>query len=342
MPSITVEAADPNVLNDSRQRLEAVLNNATVAVILMDARQHCVYMNKAAEDLTGFTLSEVLQFNLPLHDIVHHTHPDGRAFPIHECPIDRAFPECNQTQGEAMFVSPNGKFYPVAFTASPVRDHSSKTVGTVIELRNIAAEKEAQERQRMLTNEMNHRVKNTLAMVQAIAWQTFKKRDDSDKAVEHFNARLAVLSRAHQFLSEEAWDNATVMRAAQLAVEPFEQTRFRIAGPDCEITPRMAVNFCMIFHELATNSLKYGALSESQGRVKLTWNCQAQDTRNCIDMVWQEVGGPQITAPSRRGFGTRLIERQLVSEFGGKADLLFLPEGLTCRMRFELPLAPEH
>jgi len=108
-------------LDDARRRLEAVLDNATVSIFLMDDRQHCIYMNKAAEELTGYCFEEVLAFHRPLHDIIHHTYPDGTPFPLSECAIDRAFPERNQMQGEETFVHKNGIFYPVAFTASEPR-----------------------------------------------------------------------------------------------------------------------------------------------------------------------------------------------------------------------------
>ncbi|MFN3943861.1 MAG: PAS domain-containing protein [Allosphingosinicella sp.] len=123
----------------AERRLDAVLNNASVSIFLMDERQHCIYMNAAAERLTGYSFEETQ--GRPLHDVIHHTHPDGTPFPIEDCPIDRAFPEDNNVQGEGVFVHKDGHFYPVAFTASPVRDEASKTVGTIIEVRDISAER---------------------------------------------------------------------------------------------------------------------------------------------------------------------------------------------------------
>ncbi len=130
-----VEAA----LAETTRRLNAVLDNATVAVFLMDERQHCSYMNAAAERLTGYTFAETQ--GRPLHEVVHHTRPDGSHFPLHECAIDRAFPENAHTQGEEVFVHKNGHFYPVAFTASPIRDEASRTIGTIIEVRDVSVEK---------------------------------------------------------------------------------------------------------------------------------------------------------------------------------------------------------
>ncbi|WAJ29474.1 GAF domain-containing protein [Antarcticirhabdus aurantiaca] len=137
------EARTEARLRETTRRLDAVLNNASVSIFLMDERQHCVYMNAAAERLTGYSLDEVQ--GRPLHDVIHHTHPDGRPFPIEDCAIDRAFPENNNTRGEEVFVHRDGSFYPVAFTASPIRDEAAKTVGTIIEVRDIRDEKAARE-----------------------------------------------------------------------------------------------------------------------------------------------------------------------------------------------------
>lgn len=127
---------------EAEQRLSAVLDNASVAVFLMDDRQHCAYMNAAAERLTGYRFEETQ--GRPLHDVIHHTRPDGSRFPLHECAIDRAFPEDHNVQGEEVFVHKDGSFYPVAYTASPVRDERSNTVGTIIEVRGVQAEKRVQ------------------------------------------------------------------------------------------------------------------------------------------------------------------------------------------------------
>ncbi len=125
------------------RRLDAVLDNASVAVFLMDEKQQCSYMNAAAERLTGYSFAETR--GRPLHDVIHHTKPDGSPFPLHECPIDRAFPENNNMQGEEVFVHKDGHFYPVTFTASPIRNEGSKTVGTIIEARDISAERAVEE-----------------------------------------------------------------------------------------------------------------------------------------------------------------------------------------------------
>ena len=327
-------------LHETERRLNAVLNNASVAIFLMDDRQHCVYMNRSAELLTGFSLSEVLERDCPLHDIVHHTYPDGRPFPLAECAIDRAFPENNQERGEEVFVHKDGHFYPVGFTASPIRDDAAKIIGTIIEVRDITEEKAAAERQRLLTNELNHRVKNTLATVQSIAAQTFRGKSDQ-AARQMFDARMVALSNTHNVLTSQNWESASLRSVVEGALAPHalaevDTARFDLVGPDTRLHPKVAVTLAMALHELMTNAAKYGALSVPDGRVSVHWSLIRIEEGERLDLTWTESGGPAVEEPSRRGFGSRLIERQLPMEFDGSAVLTFPPSGVVCRL--EIPL----
>ncbi|NVD43509.1 PAS domain S-box protein [Qipengyuania atrilutea] len=148
-------------LEAATARLDAILNNTTMAVFMMDDRQHCSFMNRAAEEMTGFTFEETQ--SRPLHDVIHYQHPDGSPFPIEECPIDRAFPEDYQTQGEEVFIHKDGHFYNVGFTASPMKDSAGKTVGTVIEARNIDDELEARAALSSFNEELRSRVDEAMA-----------------------------------------------------------------------------------------------------------------------------------------------------------------------------------
>jgi PAS domain S-box-containing protein len=139
-------------LRDTQRRLEAVLDNASVSVFVMDDGQRCIYMNAAAEELTGFTWEEA--DGRVLHDLIHHTRPGGSHFPLEECAIDRAFPEDNRVRGEEVFVHKDGHFYPVAFTASPIRDEHQRTIGTVIEVRDISLERSAEQRRKAAEAEL--------------------------------------------------------------------------------------------------------------------------------------------------------------------------------------------
>jgi len=323
-------------LIETQRRLNAVLNNASVSIILMDDRQQCVYMNAAAEKMTGYSLAEAQ--GRPLHDVVHHTRPDGSHYPLDECPIDRAFPEDNQMQGEEVFVHKDGSFYPVAFTASPIRDAEANTIGTIVEVREISAEKKAQEHQRILINELNHRVKNTLATVQSLAAQSFRGISTEDQpSIKAFEERLFALARAHDVLTRENWEKAELGEIIEEVLDPYRRlgSRFEINGSAIGLPPGTALALAMAVHELATNAAKYGALSGPAGKIAISWRITPGDPPH-LALRWQERDGPAVAPPSRKGFGTRLIERMLANELSGEVVLAFEPTGVVCSVRAPL------
>jgi PAS domain S-box-containing protein len=185
-----------------KQQLETVLNNATVALFIMDEHQQCSYMNPAAEALTGFTFAEVQ--GRALHDMIHHTRPDGTPYPLEECPIDRAFPENNQEQGEEIFVHKNGTFYPVAYTASPICE-AGTVVGTIIEVRDIAREKADQEAREALTRATRQQARQFQQLAEAAITinSTLSLEATLQRVTEH--ARLII--GAHQSVTSLTTDN---------------------------------------------------------------------------------------------------------------------------------------
>jgi PAS domain S-box-containing protein len=195
---------------------------------------------------------------------------------------------------------------------------------------DIHEQRLAEERQRLLINELNHRVKNTLATVQAIAFQTLKGDISLAEARSRFEARLLALSRAHNLLTERNWEGASLERVvadstAHLAADPG---RFALSGEPIFLAPRAALALALALHELGTNALKYGALSVEGGSVTISWIRKGE----MLLLSWKEQGGPPVTVPAGRGFGSRLIERGLQADLGGKAELLFEPDGLRCRI----------
>jgi two-component sensor histidine kinase/integral membrane sensor domain MASE1 len=193
----------------------------------------------------------------------------------------------------------------------------------------IAERTRAEEHQRLLVHELNHRVKNTLATVQSIAAQTSRSRD-LRAGYASFTDRLMALSRAHDVLTRQSWEGADLMAMVQGAVQPFETDageRFHLQGPHVWLGPQQALAIAMALHELATNAAKYGALSSSEGRVDLTWEAPADGG---LKMVWRESGGPPVSAPTHRGFGSRLLERGLAAELRGTVTVDYRPDGLVC------------
>lgn len=204
---ITSQKFTERSLVEVSSRLDAILGNTTMAIFMMDASQQCVFMNSAAEELTGYTLAETQ--GRPLHDVIHHTYPDGRPFPIHECAIDRAFPENNRTTGEEIFVHKDGSFYPVGFTASPMKNSDWKTVGTIIEVRNIAAEIEARQAMEAFNKTLKARVDEAIAERQALETQLVQAQKMeaigqlSGGIAHDFNNLLQVIAGNLQMLNRE-------------------------------------------------------------------------------------------------------------------------------------------
>jgi PAS domain S-box-containing protein len=192
---------------------------------------------------------------------------------------------------------------------------------------DIHERKVAEEHQRLLINELNHRVKNTLATVQAIAFQTLKGDLTLAQARTGFEARLLALSKAHNLLTEQNWERASLERVVRDSLEHFAGgDRFALSGPEIWLAPRAALALALALHELATNAAKYGALSAEHGQVAIDWS----DDGGVLRLDWKEQGGPAVAAPTRRGFGSRLIEQGLGGDLGGTARITFEADGLRC------------
>jgi two-component sensor histidine kinase len=203
----------------------------------------------------------------------------------------------------------------------------------------ITERKQAQETQRLLMDELNHRVKNTLVTVQAMAEQTLRKSRDSAHFVESFRGRLQALSRAHDLLLRRTWtgiDLESLVRE-QLLVGADQHAPITCSGPEVQLKPREAVHLGLVLHELGTNARKYGALKVPEGRLSVSWHLTTQGARHYLEINWVETGGPAVRPPTRQGFGTLLVQRGLKDSLGGEARITFAPTGVTCDMRLPLP-----
>jgi PAS domain S-box-containing protein len=336
---MTAEAA----LTESQQRLNAVLENATVSIFLMDERQECIYLNAAAEELTGFSLDEVR--GRALHDVVHHTRPDGSHYPLAECPIDRAFPENNQMQGEEVFIRKDGTFFPVSYTASPIRDEHSKTVGTIIEVQNIQERKDAEELQNLLLAEISHRVKNLFTVASGIIGLSARSATGVKELGDQLQARMMALSRANALILPGtsaarkevggiAFDEVLLAILLPYSAASEDGTgRASLSGPSIKLHRDVVTSFALVLHELATNSTKYGALAAEAGRLDVSW----EDAQGHLRLRWLEMGGPQINhPPTQTGFGSNLIHRTVTGHLGGSISYDWRQSGLV--VETEIPL----
>lgn len=217
----------------------------------------------------------------------------------------------------------------VVVTPRPGRIASLAKVQTV--LSGASAElARRDERQSLLINELNHRVKNTLATVQALAAQTFKGAEQ--EALHNFDQRLVALGRAHDLLTQAVWTEVELKDVIGRCEENHEG-RFRASGPSVMLPPEAALALYMCLHELTTNSLKYGALVSETGRIEVEWSRQEEGD---IHLVWREEGGPVVSAPTRQGFGTKLVDRLARHELNGRLERDYRPSGLVVRGSFRL------
>jgi PAS domain S-box-containing protein len=216
---------------------------------------------------------------------------------------------------------------------TPLKDDAGEIVGYVKVMRDRTEQRRAEEHQRLLVYELNHRVKNTLATVQALAAQAFRGIEASEERTI-FEARLFALAKAHDLLTHTNWEGAHLSDLIREAVAPYQHEglgRIEIEGPSPWLRSRIALALSMALHELGTNASKYGALSIPSGRVVIQCTVTPHDPK-LLSLRWEEIGGPPVTPPSRKGFGTRLIERGLSVELGGNAIITYEPTGVVCTL----------
>jgi PAS domain S-box-containing protein len=204
----------------------------------------------------------------------------------------------------------------------------------------IEQRRKAEEVKELLLNEIKHRVKNTLGTVQAMAIQTFREAPAGER--QSFGARIQALAEAHEGLTQRSWQSALMMDTAERSMRAFmdgREKRISLAGPTVELRPNTTLLVSMLLHELGTNAVKYGALSNLTGSVNLTWRVEGKKAGEVLKVEWQETGGPTVSVPTRKGFGSRLIERALRGE-NGAAEISYDPSGLRCAMTIPLAMTP--
>ncbi|MBZ8132091.1 hypothetical protein CLD20_02265 [Afifella sp. IM 167] len=202
----------------------------------------------------------------------------------------------------------------------------------------IAARRATQARQELLIRELHHRVKNTLAIVQAIAGLTARSVEGVDAFNAAFSGRLASLASTHTLLTEWSWERAPLRGLLQAQLEPYASD-YTLEGPELELTATQAVPIGMAVHELATNAAKYGALSTPDGRLTVRWhlNAPAEEGKpQTLVFEWQERGGPPVSPPQRKGFGSRLLAEVLKVQLHARTHVVYAEEGMTFRLEVEV------
>jgi len=220
------------------------------------------------------------------------------------------------------------------FVYQPTFDPSGTVTGIFVQGSDVTAQVVAARQREVLTGELEHRVRNTLAMVTAIVDQTFRSAETKDAAHEVLKGRIIALTHAHDILSRTSWRDAAITDVVMAALTPHQtpEHRIRQIGPALPITARQSLSLSLALHELATNALKYGALSAATGIVEVTWTEEDTGRGPRLRFKWEESGGPPVTPPTRRGFGTRLIEQMLAADFGAEVRIDYRLAGVVCEL----------
>jgi PAS domain S-box-containing protein len=320
-------------LRENDQRLRATYEHAFVGIGEVDRSGRFLRVNEQLCAITGYDREELLG-----QSFWGVTHPDDREADLAQ--FSRQMLEATDAYAlEKRYIHKDGHVVWVEVAASWVDDAAGQPLYGVRVVRDISERKKAEEHRELLINELNHRVKNTLATVQAIASQTLRSSKSLQEARASLESRLFALSRAHNVLTRENWEGADLHELIHDASEPHQgdrRDRIRWRRPRVHLMPRMALALSLAFHEMTTNAAKYGALSNATGEVHVTWLVDHTSRPSWLLLRWEETGGPVVEPPSRQGFGTRLIERSLAHDLNGEVRIEYAPAGLVCSV--EAPL----
>lgn len=319
-------------LRAGEARFRDLLETAPDAMVIADRDEQIVLVNTEAERMFGYARADLI--GQPITKLMPDEFRSGHQGRI---AAFLAAPRLRRMgYGRNLFgLRKDGSQFPIETNLNLLPGSDGGLISSVI--RDVTVRREGEERQALLIRELNHRVKNTLASVQAIVHQTLRTARDPEAFTEALTARLAALSQSHDVLTRNDWGGALVRDVALEQLSPYGrgvEGRFRLTGPDVMLSPNRAVTLGMVMGELATNAAKYGALSDG-GTVEVDWALHEIDGAKWLRLVWTERGGPPVQAPNTRGFGTRLIERS-VQGLSGVARLAFHPGGVSCEIDFPL------
>jgi len=297
-----------------------------------------IFANDSFLSLTGYDREEVLgkRFNFLMAN-------DADAAALAQ--IKNEFEGSSDNATEVLCPRKDGSTFWAGVFVSPVRDERGSVVQYFASFVDLTKHKADEAKSRLLIDELNHRVKNTLSTVQSIVWQALRTASDPKVVQKAIESRLFALSRSHDLLTRENWESAGLFDIVHDALEPFRivdgrAERIVIKGENIRFSPKSALALGIVFNELATNAVKYGALSNETGSILIEWTKEAAPTGDRLLLHWQEKNGPPVTTPSRSGFGSRVIERSLSQELEGTVHLDYRPDGLACTMTIPVPRVP--
>lgn len=313
-----------------------------MAMVFTNAKEPAnpiVYANQAFLKLTGWSRDEVLgeSFNSLMA---------RGASPGALKEIEKAVAGSHKDDPEICYRRKDGSQFWASISVSPVKDEQGKIVQHFASFIDLTSYKAEQATCKLLIDELNHRVKNTLATVQSVVRQGLRTATDPAVIRESIESRIFALSRSHDILSRENWKSAGLHDLIGASLEPFAVTdgrveRFNVEGCNLRLHPKAALALGIAFHELATNAFKYGAFSNDSGTVSITWEIESSPSGKRLLLHWREKDGPEVTPPTRKGFGTHVMERGLAHELHGEVHVEYPPAGFVCTINVPVPRVAE-
>lgn len=316
-------------LRESERRHRLIFEQARDIIFTADLDQRISACNPAAADAIGLPANQIIGRSI------------GEFIPAEEfhkttAMLQQKLSEGGMTRYEVSVCTTGGRVRQWDINSALTIDLDGNPIGLHAVARDVTEQRAFDEQQQLLINELNHRVKNTLALVQGLALQSFKQGRTIKEGQEVFQARLGMLAAGHDLLTKEKWEGATVAALVADATAAYADPPGRVLahGDAVVLTPQAAISLGMALHELGTNAAKYGALSRPEGRVTINW---ALGQNRSFSFWWQEAGGPAVQPPTRQGFGLRMIERALANDLNGDVSIDFPNDGLVCRITAALP-----
>lgn len=321
-------------LRGALDRLQAHTDNSPLAIVEFDPDMRLLGWSKGAERMFGWTAAEMTGHHLADLGWL----PDSCIADLVAL-FSASMADASHQRGHdtVRCRTRDGAMLDCEWYSSVLRRPDGAPVSLSVQILDITDRRRAEETQTLLIGELNHRVKNTLASVQAIATQTLRYTRSPDQFSATFSGRIQALARAHGMLSDRTWQGADLMELVrdQLRIGAVDPSRLKASGPRVQLQPQPSLRLALILHELATNALKYGAFSQSTGEVTLEWSVEGEQLR----LRWQESGGPPVQTPVKRGFGSTLIDSSMKSD-GGTASVTYRSDGVVWELAMRLDQMP--
>ena len=313
---------------------QAILALIGDAVVSTDHNGHIILFNSAAEALFGYTSTEIL--GRPVDVLIPTRFQDQhRADHSQFCAADIAVRRVMGAGREVRGRRKDGTELAVEISLSR-QLLDGHHIGTAV-IRDVSIRIGEEKQRQLVANEVAHRLRNTMAVINSIVALTAKSSSSAEELKNALLGRFAAISRTNESLIRRSWIEANLRELLESELAPYrsDDSRLILAGPDIAIDQEIAVALALVFHELATNASKYGALSTPNGRLEVRWRATTSE-KQVLEVMWRETGGPAVVPPTRRGFGSELISKGLRGH-GGKVEVNYLAAGVSCRL--SLPLA---